>query len=141
MAISDRVLGENLYISFSGSAINADFREFTVDLMVDTVDVSAGSETNKSYLTALQDGTGSLTWAYVDLGTADPGYIPVLKVDTKGTLLWGPEGTAAGLPKGGAVAYVTSVSKPHTYNDIVTRSCEFQFTGTLLFDDEDDVWP
>lgn len=141
MAISDRVLGENLYVSFRGSAIQADFREFTVDLTLDTVDVSAGSEAAKSYLAALQDGTASLTWAYVDLGTADSGYIPQLKIGQEGTLLWGPEGTAAGLPKGGAVALVTSVSKPHTYNDIVTRTAEFQFSGTLLFDDEDDVWP
>jgi hypothetical protein len=73
-------------------------------------------------------------------GTAGTALTTKFRVGTSGTLLWGPEGTATGKPKGGVVAIVTAHSKPFQYDDVVARSVDFQFTGDMLFNDEDGVW-
>jgi len=138
MATEHRAVGKDGYISFQGVEVGADYRSFDVELTVDTVEVSAGNEASKRYIATLKDGTAKLTYAYS--GTAGTAYTNRLKVGEQGTLLWGPEGTAVGKPKGGVVAIVVNHSKPMTYNDLITRTATFQFSGDLLFQDEVDTW-
>lgn len=138
MAASDRVRGDNLYISFDGVEVDADYQTFEVGNTADTIDSSAGSQASKTYIVGLKDGTASLTYAYT--GSAGTAVTVKFKVGTSGTLLWGPEGTATGKPKGGVVALVTGHSRPHQYDGLVTRTVNFQFSGDMLFDDEDDAW-
>ena len=138
MASLYRAIGKDGYISFQGTEVSADYRNFEVEMSLDTVEKSAGADSSKSYIPALKDGTAKLTYAYT--GTAGSAYSGLLRVGQQGTLLWGPEGNAVGKPKGGVEAIVTSQSKPMTYNDLITHAVTFQFTGDLLFDDEVVVW-
>lgn len=138
MASAYRAAGTAAYISFKGTVISADYRKFEVDLSQDTVEKSAGSEASKSYIATLKDGTAKLTYAYV--GTSGAAYTGLFALGEKGTLLWGPEGNATGKPKGGAEAIVVAHSKPMSYNELITRTVTFQFTGGLLFNDDVDVW-
>lgn len=138
MAHEHRAIGKDGYVSFAGAEISADYRTFEVELSVDTVETSAGADASKSYIATLKDGTAKMTYAYS--GTAGTAYTSLLGVGAKGTLLWGAEGTALGKPKGGAVAIVTGHSKPMSYNEIISRTVTFQFTGDLLHDDDVDTW-
>jgi hypothetical protein len=138
MPTQARAIGKDGYISFQGVEISADYRSFDLDLKLDTVEKSAGSEASKSYLPALKDGTAKLTYAYS--GTAGTAYTSKLRVGQQGTLLWGPEGNGTGKPKGGVVALVIGHSQPLVYNELITRTVTFQFTGDLLFDEEVNVW-
>ena len=138
MASEHRAIGKDGYVSFQGSEVSADFRDFDIEMTIDTVEKSAGREASKSYIATLKDGTAKLTYAYS--GTAGTAYTNLLRVGQQGTLLWGPEGSAAGKPKGGVEAIVIAHSKPMAYNDLMTRTATFQFTGDLLFDDDADVW-
>lgn len=139
MTTASRAVGKDLYVSFAGQSIIADYREFTVEETVDTVDKTAGSETDKSYIPTLKDATATLTYAYA--GSVGTAISNLFKVSTQGTLLWGVEGTATGKPKGGwANGIVTAHSKPTTYNDLVVRTVTFQKSGTVLFNDEVDLW-
>lgn len=139
MAVENRVLGKDAYISFQDTEISADYRNFDIELTIDTVESTAGSEASKSYIATLKDGTAKLTYAYS--GTAGAGaYVDVLGVGQEGTLLWGIQGTALDKPKGGAVAIVVAHSKPMAYNDLLTRTVTFQFTGGLLFDEDLNTW-
>lgn len=138
MASAHRAVGKDGYVSFKGTAVSADYRSFDVEITLDTVEKTAGGESSKSYIPTLQDGSAKLTYAYT--GTAGAGYTALLKVGEQGTLLWGPEGNGAGKPKGGVEAIVTAHSKPMSYNDLILRTVTFQFTGDLLFDDEEDTW-
>jgi hypothetical protein len=138
MATAYRAVGNQAYISFKGTAISADYRKFEVELSQDTVEKSAGVEASKSYIATLKDGTAKLTYAYV--GTSGSAYTGLFALGEKGTLLWGPEGNATGKPKGGAEAIVVAHSKPMSYNELITRTVTFQFTGGLLFNDDVDVW-
>ena len=138
MASQHRAVGKDGYVSFQGVAIAADYRNFDVELTIDTVEKSAGSEGSKSYISTLKDGTAKLTYAYS--GTAGTAYTSLLRVGQEGTLLWGAEGTSVGKPKGGVKAIVINQTKPMAYNDLITRSVTFQFSGDLLFDDEVNAW-
>lgn len=139
MAVANRVTGKDLYVSFGGVAVTADYREFSVEPTIDTVDKTAGAETDKSYIGTLKDATASLTYAYA--GSAGTAISTKFQVGTEGALLWGPQGTATGQPKGGwQNAIVTGHSKPHTYNDLIVRTVTFQKSGTASFSDEIDVW-
>jgi hypothetical protein len=138
MATPYRALGKDAYISFQGTLISADYRSFEVELTLDVIDKSAGSDTHRSYLPTLQNGTAKLTYAYS--GTAGSAYTGLLRVGQSGVLLWGPEGNAPGKPKGGANALVIAHSRPLSYNDLITHSVQFQLNGPLLFDDLSDVW-
>lgn len=138
MPAQHRAVGKDGYVSFQGVAIAADYRNFDVEMTMDTVEKSAGSETAKSYIPTLKDGTAKLTYAYS--GTAGTAYTSLLRVGQAGTLLWGPEGNGIGKPKGGVQAIVINQTKPMAYNDLITRSVTFQFSGDLLFDDEVHVW-
>jgi hypothetical protein len=139
MATEYRAVGKEGYVSFQGTEVSADYRNFDIELMLDTVEMTAGSEGSKSYIGTLKDGTAKLTYAYS--GTAGTAYSQLLRVGQAGTLVWGPEGTAAGNPKGSVKALVVNHSKPMTYNDLIVRSATFQFTGDLIADDEVDVFP
>jgi hypothetical protein len=138
MASQHRAIGKNGYISFQGTEVSADYRSFEVEMTLDTVEKSAGSDSSKAYIATLKDGTAKLTYAYT--GTAGSAYTQLLRVGQQGQLLWGPEGNGSGKPKGGANAIVVAHSKPMAYNELMTRTVTFQFTGELLFDDEVDTW-
>lgn len=139
MAEVNRVVGQNAYISFKGVAINADYRSWNIEETIDTVDSTAGSETDKSYIPTLKDGTAELMYAYT--GTAGTVYVTNFVVGTEGALLYGPEGTATGKPKGGfSNAIVVSHSKPHEYNGLIVRTVKFQKSGTASFTEERDQW-
>lgn len=139
MAVANRVTGKDLYVSFGAVAITADFREFTVSPTIDTVDKTAGSETDKSYIPTLKDATATLTYAYS--GSAGTAISTKFQIGTEGALLWGVEGTATGKPKGGwQNAIVTAHDKPVVYNDLIVRTVTFQKSGTASFNDEIDLW-
>lgn len=138
MAAVDRKIGQGGYVGINGTAV-PNWREFTIEPTADVVDSSAGSQAYKTYIAALKDATASLVYVYE--GTAaGTTFLAYHKVGTTVTLLWGPEGSVAGKPKGSNSAIVTGHSKPMKYDDLVLRTVSYQFTGDPIFDDEEDVF-
>lgn len=123
--------GNDLYLSFKGTAIHADFREFSASEEIDLVDASAGADVAKTYLTALEDGTASLTLLDQTGGTAATAMWQLMDKGTSGTLIWAPEGTATGKPKHTVVAIVSSRERKVPYDDVVELTFEFQFSGVV----------
>lgn len=120
--------GKNLYLLWSGTAINSDYRSFSPSETIGTVDASAGSDAAVTKLTTLKDGSASLDMVAPAGGTAlwagfEPG--------TEGTLEWGAEGTATGKPRNYVNAIVTGRDDSHTYNDIVTWSISWEYSGEM----------
>ena len=50
MASEYRAIGKDGYVSFQGTEVSADYRNFDVELTIDTIEKSAGSEASKSYI-------------------------------------------------------------------------------------------
>lgn len=135
-----KMTGKDLYVAFNGATLagvgKVVSRSFDPQYQIDTVDSSAGDQTSKTYLTALKDGTATMSLVY----EGSQNYMGSLVVGTYGSLVWGAEGTATGKPKGAVMAYVTSANKAIPYNDIVTLEVSWQFSGNLINDDMTSVW-
>ncbi|MCC7210133.1 MAG: hypothetical protein IT323_22710 [Anaerolineae bacterium] len=123
--------GTAMYMTFAGTTIHADYREFSASEEIDLVDASAGADVAKTYLTALEDGTASLTLLDQTGGTAATAMWQLMDKGTSGTLIWAPEGTATGKPKHTVVAIVSSRERKVPYDDVVELTFEFQFSGVV----------
>lgn len=123
--------GKDLYLSFAGTDLNTDYRDFGPSEGIDTVDESAGSDTARTYLTTLEDGTAALTIVIQSGDTATWGAVDI---GNEGTLEWGEEGTASGKPKHTVNAIVTNREKSISYADLVVADIEFQFSGAVVDD-------
>jgi len=123
--------GRNLYATFAGGTITGDQRSLKVSEAIDLVDVSAGADIAKSYVAALEDGTGTLEVLDQTGGTAAAYIWNLLDKGAQGTLVWGEEGTATGKPKHSVFALVASRDKEVPYADAVVQTFEFQFSGVV----------
>jgi hypothetical protein len=125
--------GKNLYIEWRGVDLTtqAQYRSLSVENSVDTVEVSAGNDTDKSFLTTLRDATFTLT--IVDDTNAHGGTVRrEFAIDQYGTLVYGPEGTETGMPRFECAAWVTSVTAGVEYATEVTREISLQKDGAWI---------
>lgn len=119
--------GNNLYVSFGGTVISGDQRSLSKTGSVDTVDTTAGADTDKSYLTTLRDATFELT--ILDNGGDGSAVRRALAEGNGGTLIYGPEGTAAGKPKYECYALVTAFNTEYPYAGEVEFTVSLQKSG------------
>lgn len=117
-----------LYLKFGSTVLSADFRTFDNDENIGLVESQAGSDTNKTYLTTLKDGSASVSLVDQTGGSA---LWTAVVPGTSGTLEWGPEGTASTKPKHTALALVKSRKRSEPYDGIVTLDVAFQINGAI----------
>ena len=123
--------GKNLYLAWTGTAIDGDYRSFDPSEEMGTDDASAGSDAAVTRKTTLKDGSASLTMRSVS-GTAGTAlWITTLAVGTEGTLEWGPEGTASNSRRSHVNAILTSKSESNAYANVVEWSVDWEFSGEV----------
>jgi len=114
---------------YSGGTIQVDLKYRSVNYNPDIslLDQSGGADTHKSYIAGQKDGTFSFTGVAQSGGTV---LMTALARGTGGTIIYGPEGTAAGKPK----TTIPAISKGARLNvqyDVLTEiSCELQQNGS-----------
>lgn len=122
-------VGSSLVLSWVTSAattsLSGDFRTFTVNDTLDTVDATAGADAIKQWLAGPTDRTASLMYVHqggiTDVNLVDSGQV--------GTLLVYPEGTASTKPLYTFPFLVNSCSKSFPYNNIVEFTIGFVSQG------------
>ena len=136
-----RYTGKDLYIMFKGILITGDQRTFDVNRNIDMVDMSAGSDTDRSHLTTLADADFALS-LLDDRDAAGSATITALALGQAGTLTYGPQGTAVGLPKYECQATVLSQNLSFPFDGEVELNATLQKNGTwaLNFEDSGSVW-
>lgn len=122
--------GSALVASFVHSAgtvvLNTDYRTLSTEPTIGLVDASAGSDTNRTYLTTLKDGKYTWTGVAQSAGTLLEN---ALLEGTGGTLIIGREGTASGKPKESCPVISLGAKFNYQYDNIVEISCDFQANG------------
>lgn len=125
--------GKDLYIAWvhSGGTLNlsGNYRSVADTPSVDLVDISAGADTDRTYLTTLRDGQIALTYLH-DGGSVD---VSALREGVSGTIVYGPEGTAAGKPKRTIPAISLGAALNIVYNNVVEVSVTWQRNGTVVY--------
>lgn len=123
--------GSALYLAWVWSggtiALHGSFREFSWTPTLSLIDASAGSDSFRQYIAGIGEG-GDIGWTAVmqESGTA---LITALARGTRGTLLYGPEGTATGKPKFIIPAMSKGPAFTQPYDDIVEFKVGFQQTS------------
>ena len=128
MATTDRITGKDLYASFDAVTLSGDFTSVTFNTEGDLADVTAGADTAHYYIPlGRTDGectiesfyAGTVTWQGVAVNTA-------------GTLIIAPKGTAATSPKFTCTrAIVKSREMASPFDDGTTMSVTFQLSAAI----------
>jgi len=141
MAATSRYVGDQLRVVFeTGGAsydLDGDQTQFEATWNTQLADVTAavdgGIEEKATQqeigytLTTFHIGSSTALWAFITPGV-------------EGTLLYGPQGTATGDPRGGSRAIVSAKPLSVPFNEGVTRQIEFRGQGTMIHDVDNDVW-
>lgn len=120
--------GTALYLAFNGTVLDTDYRSFGPEENIDTVEQSAGADTNKTYLTLLKDGTAS---ASIVAQAADTIIWGAVAPGTEGSLEWGEEDTTGGNQRHHVNAIVMSRTKTIEYAGLVVADISWQFSGAV----------
>jgi len=127
--------GSDLYITYGGTELSGDHRNFEVSYTVDLLDASAGDDDSKSYVPSLKDANFRLT--ILDNGTAGSAVRQALVMGGTGTLEYGPEGTATGKPKYSCPVIVNELRTAYPYAGLVEITVGFQRNGDWVEHYED----
>lgn len=117
---------------YSGGTVTLTGNQRTVNItpVNNNVDTTAGADEWSTFLSGIKSWTSSISLLQPVGGTA---LEDALKSGIQGTLIVGPEGTAAGKRKysGAAISGGGVVNMP--YADVVELSCDFQGNGELSY--------
>ena len=119
------ITGKDLYLAFGGTVLDTDYRSFGDSREMALVDQAAGSDTARTYLTTLQDGTATAT---IVIQVGDTATWDALAEGTGGTLEWGEEGSTAGKPSHKVWSIVQSREKTMDYDDLVVADITWQYS-------------
>lgn len=120
--------GSALYLAWiwSGGTVtlHGDFRQFDWTPSLALVESTAGADTFREFLPGIGEGGAiSLSMVMQSSGTA---LIAALAGGNIGTILYGPEGTAANKPKSTIPAISKGPAYSQPYNDVVEFKVEWQ---------------
>lgn len=140
MAQSERLASKGYYVEFAGVDISADYTTFDWNGESEAADLTSNNDA-AVYEKPLVKKYG-YTFEGFYRGTAGSAITAVLVEGTEGTIRWGPNGTAAGQPKGEALAYVKKYEhKSGGRSEGQTISVEWGPQGALISDPRSAVWP
>jgi len=127
--------GKDMYFSWihSGGTVtfHADHRSVNLAPTIDYVETQAGSEETKTRLARMKDSSVSYEGLAQVGGTV---LEDALIEGTGGTLIFGPEGTAAGKRRYTIPAFSDGANLTFPYADVTTLSVNFTGNGAVVRD-------
>ena len=136
-----RLTGKNLYVEFDGTALNTDYRTLDVSYGQDTAQTTAGADEFRNYANTVKTIEATFEAVVDEFSGRGSAFKALLIPGSEGTLIWGEEGTAAGKPKDGYLARITTADKSYGYESEITYSVTFQMAGTELAFDSSKTTP
>lgn len=123
---------------YSGGTVNlaGNYRKIDYKPNIDLIEVTAGTDAAKTYLSAQKDGMFTIAGLLDTGGTVGAVAGTVLVEGAYGTLLYAPEGTATGKPKNTIPAISQGIEWGVSYNAVAEFSVSFQQNGART----DGVW-
>lgn len=112
--------------------LSGDQRSFNDNRTIDLAESTAGSDTDKSFLPTVKDGT--MDFEYVEDNAGGTTLNRALAAGNQGTITWGNMGSATGMPKFQCVAIVKDNKRTSPYADVSMHTVTLQKTGAMVLD-------
>ncbi len=125
------VYGTAEYVLTGTVTPSSDYRSVSWEDSFDTVDITAGSDTDRDYLPTLRDASIDIT--LLDDGVSGSAIYRAFAAGNHGTLTIAPLGTAAGNPRYACWGFVQNAGKEFAYDGEVTRTYSLQKRGAWLY--------
>lgn len=127
-------VGKEFFLSFKGTQINCNSRNFTSNIEIGLADATTACDTARVYEQTMEDGSADATFLMQSAATGST-TVPILcNPGEEGSLIWGPDGNATGEPRRTVNAIVKSYSESFPYDDVQEISVSWQFSGAVTFD-------
>lgn len=132
MAAQDRLVGRHLVVIFEPSGggsytLSGDQTAFSHDIKLDTVDVSAGSETERSF----KDTLSSLDWT-LSIFDADQSYLDNIQPRAYGKLIVRKEGTGTGKDQFSFNTWITGYKEDMPFDGALEIEVSGQRDGAMI---------
>jgi hypothetical protein len=129
MAAADRHSGKAVHLSYTpngGSAIDldADYRSLDWNQELNEIDATAGDDDWEYFLDSFKRGTFAIT---ILAGVTTTYLVP----GSFGSLIYGPEGSTAGLRQVTLPVKLMKANEKAGYADVITLDLEFRVTGDV----------
>lgn len=124
--------GAALYLEFAGTDISSTRRTLDTTHNMEMADATAGADTYRNFVTTVKMLEATAEILSLTFDTGGSAQVAGLQLGTEGTLIWGPEGTASGKPKWGALMTLSEFSASYPFDDVVSYSAKFTMAGTDL---------
>lgn len=142
MAIANRMSGADLVVQFihsGGTAtLSGDQRVLSVEREQETADATAGSDGARVSIATVKKFSASLETHFI--GTAGSAVWSAVLLGTTGTLIYGPQGTATGKPKGSIPMIVKTQTVEFPFDDVAKLTVEFEGQGAEISNPLKDVF-
>ena len=141
MASADRFTGSALVVTFlvdggsSAITLSGDQTAFSMNRKADTVDVTAGSETSRSFIPTLK----ALDWTLNAFDNSSSANYSTIKDGVTGTLTVYPLGNSSGKPIYQFKVVVTTFNKSYPFDGAVEVELGGNRTGAMIKDEGDVV--
>lgn len=123
--------GSALYVSFGGTVITGDQKSVDWEESVKLIDTTAGADVAESFVTGTT--SASISWdSLFNDAAAGSAMARAVAVKNSGTLIIGPLGTAAGMPKFSCLAISETLSMKMPYDDALEFSGSFTRNGDWI---------
>lgn len=135
-----KLTGKNLYVEFAGTDLSATLRNFSVSDTQEQADVTAGADDYRNYANTVKTTEATFELLVQDWANGGSALAAAVYSGAQGTLIWGPEGTAAGKPKRGFYATITQYDEALPFDDAYTASVTMTMAGTAMAFSGTSVW-
>ena len=137
-----KLTGKNLYVEYDGNSLTGTQRAFEVSESQETADTTAGADDYRNFANTVKTISATMEIVMVDHGGNGSALLAALVLGGTGTLQWGAEGSATGMPKKAFMARLIDASQPMPFDDTYVINLEWAMAGTaLIFDGITDLWP
>lgn len=120
--MGNEYLGQAAYVIFGSQVLTGRYTSINLEESADMVDKSAGADTHKSFLAALQQGTFTMSFNLESDSTVE---WAATALGTEGTFDYAPEGTGTGEPKYSAVCIVSARDRATANADLERANVTF----------------
>lgn len=127
-----KLTGKNLYVEINSVSLSATYKSLQIDEKQETVDSTAGADNYRNFINTVKTIEATVEIIMQDFASGGSAILTELTLGGTAPLIWGPQGTAAAMPKKGFMARLVEAPQTLKFDDLYMIKAKYQMAGTDL---------